>query len=52
MKTYVLDACAMLAVLSDEQGADVVEAVYNVSKLPLDKVIRRLTRFDVPRDNR
>jgi len=28
MTTYVLDACAMLAVLSNEQGADVVESVY------------------------
>ena len=28
MITYVLDACAMLAVLSNEPGADVVEDVY------------------------
>jgi len=28
MKTYVLDACAMLAVLSDEPGAEVVEEIY------------------------
>ena len=28
MTTYVLDACAMLAVLSNERGADVVEGVY------------------------
>ena len=28
MITYVLDACAMLAVLSNEQGADVVEDAY------------------------
>jgi len=27
-KTYVLDACAILAVLSDEPGADVVEEIY------------------------
>ena len=27
--TYVLDACAMLAVLSDEPGADVVEEIYD-----------------------
>jgi PIN domain nuclease of toxin-antitoxin system len=25
---YVLDACALLAVLSNEQGADIVENVY------------------------
>jgi len=29
MTTYVIDACAMLAVLSNEPGADVVEDVYN-----------------------
>ena len=28
MKKYVLDACAMLAVLSDEPGAEVVEDIY------------------------
>jgi len=28
MTTYVLDACAMLAVLADEPGADVVEDIY------------------------
>ena len=28
MTTYVLDACAMLAVLADESGADVVEDIY------------------------
>ena len=28
MTTYVLDACAMLAVLSNEPGADVIEALY------------------------
>ena len=28
MTTYVLDACAMLAVLSNEPGADVVEEIY------------------------
>ena len=28
MTTFVLDACAMLAVLSNEAGADVVEEVY------------------------
>jgi len=28
MTTYVLDACAMLAVLANEQGADVVEGIY------------------------
>ena len=28
MTTYVLDACAMLAVLSNEPGADVVEDIY------------------------
>jgi len=28
MKTYVLDACAMLAVLSDEPGAEVIEEIY------------------------
>jgi len=28
MTTYVLDACAMLAVLSNEPGAEVVEEVY------------------------
>ena len=28
MTTYVLDACAMLAVLANEQGADIVEDVY------------------------
>jgi len=28
MTTYVLDACAILAVLSNEPGADVVEDVY------------------------
>jgi predicted nucleic acid-binding protein len=28
MTTYVLDACALLAVLSNEQGAEVVEKVY------------------------
>jgi len=26
--TYVLDACAMLAVLADEQGAEVVDEIY------------------------
>ncbi|MCL2197653.1 MAG: PIN domain-containing protein [Defluviitaleaceae bacterium] len=25
---YILDACAMLAVLADEKGADMVEAIY------------------------
>ena len=28
MTTYVLDACAMLAVLSNETGADTVESIY------------------------
>ena len=28
MTTYVLDACAMLAVLSNESGADVVDDIY------------------------
>jgi len=28
MTTYVLDACAMLAVLSNEPGAEVVEEIY------------------------
>ena len=28
MTTYVLDACAMLAVLSNEPGADIVEKIY------------------------
>ena len=28
MDTYVLDACAMLAVLSDEAGADIVVDIY------------------------
>jgi len=28
MTTYVLDACAMLAVLSNEPGADTVEKIY------------------------
>jgi len=28
MTTYVLDACAMLAVLSNEQGAGAVEDIY------------------------
>ena len=28
MTTYVLDACAMIAVLSDEPGADIVEEIY------------------------
>jgi len=28
MTTYVMDACAMLAVLSDEPGADLVEDTY------------------------
>ena len=28
MKTYVLDACAMLAVLANEPGADEVERIY------------------------
>lgn len=28
MITYILDACAMLAVLSNEPGADLVEGVY------------------------
>ena len=33
MTTYVLDACAMLAVLSDEPGADVVEEIYEKATL-------------------
>jgi len=28
MATYVIDACAMIAVLSNEPGADVVEKIY------------------------
>jgi len=33
MTTYVLDACAVLAVLSNEPGADVVEDVYEKANL-------------------
>ena len=43
MVTYVLDACAMLAALANEQGADVVDEIYEKAvsgeaKLTMHKV--------------
>ena len=45
MTTYVLDACAMLAVLSNEEGADVVEDVYE--KAALDEVVLIINKLNL-----
>ena len=45
MKTYVLDACAMLAVLSNEPGSDVVEEIYE--KAALDEVVLAMNKLNL-----
>jgi len=45
METYVLDACAMLAVLSDESGADVVVDIYR--KAASEKVILSMNKLNL-----
>ena len=39
MKLYVLDACALLALLRNEQGADVVADAINVANRGMAKII-------------
>ena len=45
MTTYVLDACAMLAVLSDEPGADVVEDIYE--KAAFGEVVLAMNKINL-----
>ena len=48
MTTYVLDACAMLAVLSNEPGADVVEDIYEkVSSGEVSLAMNKLNLLEV-----
>ena len=39
MKTYVLDACALMAVLSGEKGAGVVKAAFDEADLGMAQII-------------
>ena len=45
MKMYVLDACAMLAVLSNEPGSDVVEEIYE--KVASDEVVLAMNKLNL-----
>ena len=45
MKKYVLDACAMLAVLSDEPGAEVVEDIYK--KAAIGEVLLAINKLNL-----
>ena len=48
MTTYVLDACAMLAVLSNEPGADVVDDIYEKSSSgDVDLAMNKLNLLEV-----
>ena len=48
MTTYVLDACAMLAVLSNEPGADVVDDIYEkASSGAVDLAMNKLNLLEV-----
>ena len=42
MKIYVLDACAVIAALSNEEGADKVEAVYNEASSSNAKIVMNI----------